>query len=70
MHPQAVVIDASGLEEDYFLAGFRKQAPAEGIPLIELPKNAHSRLAWIMKLDSSSLAGRKARTRLYGLMLT
>lgn len=58
MHPQAVVIDASGSEEDYFLAGFRKQAPVEGMPLIELPKNAHSRLAWMMKLDSSSLAGR------------
>ncbi|KAH6631868.1 hypothetical protein F5144DRAFT_234156 [Chaetomium tenue] len=56
MHPQAVVIDASGLEEDYFLAGFRKQALVSGIPLIELPKNAHSRLAWMTKLDSSSLA--------------
>ncbi|KAK3294774.1 uncharacterized protein B0H64DRAFT_425431 [Chaetomium fimeti] len=56
MHPQAVVIDGSGVEEDYFLAGVRKQAPVLGMPLIELPKNAHSRLAWITKLDASSLA--------------
>jgi hypothetical protein len=57
MHPQALLVDASGLEEDYFLAGTRKQAPASGIPLIELPENAHSKLAWVTKLDSSSLAG-------------
>ncbi|KAK4126122.1 hypothetical protein N657DRAFT_592230 [Parathielavia appendiculata] len=56
MHPQAVIVDASDLEEDYFLAGFRKQAPVSGIPLIELPEHAHSRLAWTTKLDSSSLA--------------
>ncbi|KAK4039109.1 hypothetical protein C8A01DRAFT_36942 [Parachaetomium inaequale] len=56
MHPQALVVDTSGLEEDYFLAGVRKQAPVSGIPLVELPGNAHSRLAWITKLDSSSLA--------------
>ncbi|KAK4156527.1 hypothetical protein C8A00DRAFT_12560 [Chaetomidium leptoderma] len=56
MHPQALVVDASGSEHDYFLAGIRKQAPVLGIPLIELPENAHSRLAWITKLDSSSLA--------------
>ncbi len=58
MHPQALVIDASDLEEDYFVAGIRKQAPASGVPVIEIPQNARSRLAWITKLDSLSLAGR------------
>jgi hypothetical protein len=57
MHPQAMIIDASGLEEDYFLASMRKQAPDSGIPLIELPENSITQLAWISKLDSSSLAG-------------
>ncbi|KAL2023399.1 hypothetical protein VTK56DRAFT_2756 [Thermocarpiscus australiensis] len=56
MHPQALLVDSSGVEEDYFLAAVRKQAPALGIPVIGLPDNAHSRLAWITKLDSSSLA--------------
>jgi hypothetical protein len=57
MHPQALVVDASGPENEYFLSGIRKQASTSDIPLIELPENAHSRLAWITKLDSSSLAG-------------
>ncbi|KAK4103594.1 hypothetical protein N658DRAFT_494095 [Parathielavia hyrcaniae] len=56
MHPQAVIVDASDLEEDYFLVGIRKQAAASGISLIELPEQAHSKLAWVTKLDSSSLA--------------
>ncbi|KAL2200575.1 hypothetical protein P885DRAFT_66233 [Corynascus similis CBS 632.67] len=56
MHPQAAIVDASGSEEEYFMSGFRKQARDSKIPLIELPENAHSRLAWITKLDSSSLA--------------
>lgn len=57
MHPQAMIIDASGLEEDYFLTSMRKQAPDLSIPLIELPENSITQLGWISKLDSSSLAG-------------
>ena len=57
LHPQALLLDASGMEEDYFLAGMRSQAPVLGLPLIQLPEHAPSRLGWITKLDSSSLAG-------------
>ncbi|KAK3906891.1 hypothetical protein C8A05DRAFT_40343 [Staphylotrichum tortipilum] len=56
MHPQALVVDTSELEEDFFLAGIRKQAPVSGIPMIEIAEDTRSRLAWITKLDSSSLA--------------
>ncbi|VBB83928.1 Putative protein of unknown function [Podospora comata] len=56
MHPQVLFLDASGVEEHYFLDGIRKQADVSGVPIIELPKNAHSRLSWMTKLDSSSLA--------------
>ncbi|KAL2131536.1 hypothetical protein VTI74DRAFT_4913 [Chaetomium olivicolor] len=56
MHPQAIVVDTSGVEEEYFLSAIKKQAGVSGIPLIELPENASSRLAWLAKLDSSSLA--------------
>ncbi|KAL2153283.1 hypothetical protein VTH82DRAFT_4438 [Thermothelomyces myriococcoides] len=56
MHPQAVIVDASDSEEDYFLSGIRRQAADSRIPLIELPENARSRLSWITQLDSSSLA--------------
>jgi hypothetical protein len=68
MHPQALIVDASGPEDDYFLSGIRKQAPASGIPLIVLPENAHSRLAWITKLDSSSLAGTNTYKPSYQVM--
>ncbi|KAJ4414477.1 hypothetical protein N0V85_003128 [Neurospora sp. IMI 360204] len=56
MHPQAVLVDASGEEEEYFLLAARAQASEEGFPLIELPEGAQKRLAWMTKLDSASLA--------------
>ncbi|CCC11822.1 hypothetical protein SMACR_04803 [Sordaria macrospora] len=56
MHPQAVLVDASGEEEEYFLPAARDQASEEGFPLIELPQGTQKRLAWIPKLDSASLA--------------
>ncbi|EAA33065.3 hypothetical protein GE21DRAFT_5699 [Neurospora crassa] len=56
MHPQAVLVDASGEEEEYFLPAARAQASEEGFPLIELPKGAQKHLAWMTKLDSASLA--------------
>ncbi|KAK3944915.1 hypothetical protein QBC46DRAFT_350271 [Diplogelasinospora grovesii] len=56
MHPQAVLIDSSSAEERYFLDTMRVQAPNLEIPVIELPENAPKQLAWITKLDSSSLA--------------
>lgn len=59
MHPQVMFIDNSGEEADYFVKGIRKQAPQTGIPVIELPEDAHSRLGWITKLDSASLAGKR-----------
>jgi len=52
-------IDNSGEEADYFVKGIRKQAPKTSIPVIDLPENAHSRLGWITKLDSASLAGER-----------
>ncbi|KAK3948451.1 hypothetical protein QBC32DRAFT_381371 [Pseudoneurospora amorphoporcata] len=56
MHPQAVLVDASGEEEEYFLVAARAQASEEGFPVIELPEGAQKRLGWMTKLDSASLA--------------
>ncbi|KAK3400107.1 hypothetical protein B0T20DRAFT_434897 [Sordaria brevicollis] len=56
MHPQAVLVDASGEEADYFLPAARAQASQEGFPVLELPEGAQKRLAWMTKLDSASLA--------------
>jgi hypothetical protein len=56
MHPQAMFIDTH-TEERFLLEGIRTQASALKIPLLELPAESGNRLAWMTKLDSSSLAG-------------
>lgn len=57
MHPQAVIVDGTNAEDDAFLTGFQDQIRATGAALIELPERANTRLAWLTKLDASSLAG-------------
>lgn len=57
MHPQAIIVDSSLSENNYFLRTIREQAPIIGSPLIELPEHAVDRLRWLTKLDSMSLAG-------------
>jgi hypothetical protein len=57
MHPQAIIVDGSSTEEDFFLEAMRTKTHALGNPLIELPKSASKHLAWMTKLDSASLAG-------------
>lgn len=58
MHPQAIIVDATADEEKYFLSGLRDQVRSMAVALIELPENPNTRMSWITKLDSSSLAGR------------
>lgn len=57
MHPQAILVDSTNTEEDYFLRGIRDQVRATRIALIELPAQPSTRVAWISKLDSSALSG-------------
>jgi hypothetical protein len=57
MHPQAIVIDGTNSEESIFLTAMRSESGDLAIPLIELPEKGNEKLAWITKLDSSSLAG-------------
>ncbi|KAH7150005.1 hypothetical protein B0J13DRAFT_523085 [Dactylonectria estremocensis] len=56
MHPQAVIIDSSSAEEDYFLRGFRDQIRGTKSALIELPEKPGNRLAWITQLSASALS--------------
>ncbi|ROW16582.1 hypothetical protein VPNG_01676 [Cytospora leucostoma] len=58
MHPQAIIVDSSELEEPLFLSSLRRQAKDMNLasPIIELPEHAEARLAWITKLDAKSLA--------------
>lgn len=58
MHPQAIIVDSSEVEEPLFLSSLRRQAKDMHLasPIIELPEHAEDRLAWITKLDARSLA--------------
>lgn len=57
MHPQAVIVDASTIENDYFLRAIRMQANGMGVPVMDLPQDSQKHLAYMTKLDSSSLSG-------------
>jgi hypothetical protein len=57
MHPQAIIVDSTQKEEDYFLQAIRDQITGTRSALIELPEKPETRLAWISKLDASALAG-------------
>jgi hypothetical protein len=56
MHPQVVMADSSENESELFLEAARVQLRSMKIPLIELPSNSPSKLTWLAKLDSASLA--------------
>ncbi|QGI77536.1 hypothetical protein CEK25_004265 [Fusarium fujikuroi] len=56
MHPQAIIVDSTQKEEDYFLQAIRDQITGTRSALIELPEKPETRLAWISKLDASALA--------------
>ncbi|KAF7547125.1 hypothetical protein G7046_g9103 [Stylonectria norvegica] len=56
MHPQAVIVDDTEAEEEYFLRGFRDQVTATRAALIELPERPGTRLRWLTKLDASALS--------------
>lgn len=60
MHPQAIIVDGSHLEDDYFLRAIRDQVMATKSALIELPDKPETRFSWISKLDASSLSGEQS----------
>lgn len=55
MHPQAIIIDNSGIEDLWFLKAMRDRTSWLGKTLIELPSDVEQSLRWITRLDSSSL---------------
>lgn len=65
MHPQAVIVDNSGTEEEYFLIGIKDRSIELGRTLIELPDNAEQSLMWLLRLDSFSLNGKSPKLSLY-----
>lgn len=57
MHPQAIIIDSTYAEDDYFLKAARDQIHGTKSALIELPDKPETRLGWISKLDALALSG-------------
>jgi hypothetical protein len=58
MHPQAIIVDSSAAEEQYFLGAVRDQVSSSQSALVELPERPRTSLAWITKLDSAALSGK------------
>ena len=61
VHPQAVIIDASGREERIFTEALREKLQDLGRTIIELPENAAESLMWLTRLDHGSLRGEGPR---------
>jgi hypothetical protein len=55
LHPQAVIMDDSLLEDGFFVRGMRNKTEVLGIPLIEVPKEQSDKLMWMTRLDAGSL---------------
>lgn len=56
MHPQAIIVDNSAVEEKYFMAAVKNYAKVHQTTLIEMPSSGLEKLSWMTKLDSTSLA--------------
>ena len=64
--PQAIVIDGSSTEEDFFTKAMRKEADKLKLTLVEVPRDGAKKLGWITKLDGAALSGMKQCDSLLG----
>lgn len=56
MHPQAIIMDDSTIEDEIFTRVMRKRSQDLGRPLIEIPAGSYEQFMWVTRLDSGSLA--------------
>ncbi|KAK3072839.1 hypothetical protein LTR53_006071 [Teratosphaeriaceae sp. CCFEE 6253] len=56
MHPQAMIMDDSAVEEAFFVRAMRGKAAEMGRTLIEIPAGRYEDFLWMMRLDSGSLS--------------
>ena len=56
IHPQAIIMDDSTLEELYFIRAMRKRSGEYGRALIEVPADRYEDFLWMSRLDSGSLS--------------
>jgi hypothetical protein len=55
MHPQAVIMDDSSLEDQWFTRQIRVKSSKFEWPVIELPAGASERLYWLSRLDAQAI---------------
>jgi len=56
MHPQAIIMDDSSVEDAFFTRAMRGKAKAFGCVLIEVPSGRYEEFLWVTRLDSGSLS--------------
>lgn len=56
MHPQAIIMDDSTVEDKYFTRAMRSKAKDMGRALIEVPAGRYEQFLWMTRLDSGGLA--------------
>ncbi|KAK0311548.1 hypothetical protein LTR01_003544 [Friedmanniomyces endolithicus] len=56
MHPQAIIMDDSTLEDAFFVRAMRYKAREIGRALIEIPAGRYEDFLWMTRLDSGSLS--------------
>ncbi|WPH04691.1 Hypothetical protein R9X50_00758400 [Acrodontium crateriforme] len=56
MHPQAIIMDDSILEDPFFTRAMRVKANEYGRALIEVPASRYEDFMWMIRLDSGSLS--------------
>lgn len=55
MHPQAVIIDDSHVEDAFFIRALRSKLAVLVTPLIEIPKGKYEDFLWMTRLDTGGL---------------
>jgi hypothetical protein len=56
IHPQAVIMDDSNIEDVFFIRAMRRKCKEFGRALIEIPEDKYEEFLWLTRLDSGSLA--------------
>ncbi|KAK4544337.1 hypothetical protein LTR36_004228 [Oleoguttula mirabilis] len=56
MHPQAIIMDDSKVEDTFFTRAMRNKAREYGRSLIEVPAGQYEGFLWMTRLDSGSLS--------------
>ena len=55
--PQAIIVDGSVTEEEFFKTAMQQEAEKLKLTLIEIPHGGAKKMGWMTKLDGAALSG-------------